>query len=73
MKKQLLILSLLITQTASAQGLPWEGPLQTIEQSISGPVARALAILAIVITGLGIAFSEGGTGLRNGTGLRKIL
>lgn len=48
------------------QPLPWEGPLNQILASFTGPVARALCILAIVVLGFGFAFSEGG-------GLRRIL
>ncbi len=32
-------------------GLPWEGPLQQIQQSITGPVAGAIALTAIAIAG----------------------
>jgi type IV secretory pathway VirB2 component (pilin) len=46
--------------------LPWEGPLNQILTSFTGPVAKALCILAIVVLGFGFAFSEGG-------GLRRIL
>ena len=46
--------------------LPWEGPLNQVLASFTGPVAQALCILAIVVLGFGFAFSEGG-------GLRRIL
>lgn len=49
---------------ASAPAMPWEGPLQTIMQSISGPVAKVIGVIAIVIAGLGIAFGESGSGVR---------
>ena len=67
--KKMLILStaiLLLSQNAYAAGagMPWEGPLDQILNSISGPVARALGVAAIIITGLGIAFGEGGGGMR---------
>lgn len=32
-------------------GLPWEGPLQQIQESINGPVAGAIALAAIAIAG----------------------
>ena len=51
---------------ASSVGMPWEGPLQQIADSISGPVAQAIAILAIVGAGLALSFGEGGGGLRRG-------
>ncbi len=31
--------------------LPWEGPLQQIQQSITGPVAGAIALAAVAIAG----------------------
>lgn len=49
--------------------MPWETPLETIMQSLSGPVAKAIGIIAIVLTGLGFAFSEGGSVLRRGIGI----
>mgnify|MGYP000240449997 CR=1 FL=1 len=44
--------------------MPWEGPLQKIMDSISGPVAKILGVIVIVIAGLGIAFGESGSGVR---------
>ena len=58
-----------VARAATANGgqpLPWEGPLSQILASFTGPVAKALCILAIVVLGFGFAFSEGG-------GLRRIL
>lgn len=49
---------------ASGSGMPWEGPLEQIVDSITGPVARAAAVIAIVIAGVTIIFSEGGGGVR---------
>ena len=49
--------------------MPWEGPLDTIMQSLSGPVAKAIGIIAIVLTGLGFAVAEGGSALRKGIGI----
>ena len=39
-------------------GLPWEGPLQTIKASITGPVAFTLSILAIVACGIGLVWGS---------------
>jgi type IV secretion system protein VirB2 len=44
--------------------LPWEGPLQKILESLTGPVAKILGVIAIVIAGFGIAFGEAGSGVR---------
>jgi len=37
--------------TGGGGNLPWETPLQTLETSIKGPVAYALALLGIVASG----------------------
>ncbi|OPX94257.1 MAG: TrbC/VIRB2 family protein [Syntrophorhabdus sp. PtaB.Bin006] len=54
---------------ASGSGLPWETPLQKILDSISGPVAKIAGVIAICLTGLGLAFGEGGGLLRKCLGI----
>lgn len=49
---------------AASSGMPWEGPMEQILDSVSGPVARAIGVGAIIVTGLGLAFGEGGNGMR---------
>jgi type IV secretory pathway VirB2 component (pilin) len=49
---------------AAGSGMPWEGPLQQVVDSLTGPVARAAGVVAIVIAGMGIMFTEGGSGVR---------
>ena len=49
---------------AAGSGMPWEGPLEQILTSLQGPVARVVGVAAIIVTGLGIAFGEGGGGMR---------
>ncbi len=49
---------------AAGSGMPWEAPLQSILQSIEGPVAKILATIVIILTGLGLAFGESGGGMR---------
>jgi len=34
--------------TGSGGGLPWETPLQNVQQSLTGPVAKGVALVAIV-------------------------
>lgn len=36
---------------AGGGGLPWEGPLQQIQESITGPVAGFIALTAVAIAG----------------------
>lgn len=54
----------MVTAYASETGLPWEGPLEKILSSLTGPVAKILGVIAIVIAGFGIAFGEAGSGMR---------
>lgn len=49
---------------AAGSGMPWEAPLEQVVDSITGPVARAAGVIAIVLAGITITFSEGGSGVR---------
>jgi type IV secretion system protein VirB2 len=49
---------------AAGSGMPCEAPLTAILQSIEGPVARIIAVIIIVITGLSLAFGETSGGFR---------
>jgi type IV secretion system protein TrbC len=49
---------------AAGSGMPWEAPLQRILDSIEGPVAKVVAVVTIIITGLSLAFGDMGGGLR---------
>lgn len=49
---------------AAGSGMPWEGPLDQILQSIEGPVARIVAVIVIILTGLALAFGETSGGMR---------
>jgi type IV secretion system protein VirB2 len=49
---------------AASAGMPWEGPLQQLVQSLTGPVAKGIGIAAIVITALGMALSESGHAMK---------
>lgn len=51
------------------QAMPWEGPITSVLNSLTGPVAQALCILAVVGLGFGMAFSEGGSTMRRAMGL----
>jgi type IV secretion system protein VirB2 len=54
---------------AGGAGMPWEGPLQKVVDSVTGPVVQAAAVIAVVIFGAGIAMSESGSGMRRGIGI----
>lgn len=62
----LAVLMLLLAGTAQAAGssMPWEGPLQSILESIQGPVARIVAVIIIIATGLALAFGDTSGGFR---------
>lgn len=36
---------------SSGGGLPWEGPLQQVQESITGPVAGFIALAAVAVAG----------------------
>ena len=65
----LILASPALAGTTGGTAMPWETPLQTVEASLSGPVAKAVGIIAIVVTGLGFAFAEGGSAMRKGIGI----
>lgn len=49
---------------AAGSGMPWEAPLQQILESIEGPVAKIIAVIVIIITGLSLAFGDTSGGFR---------
>ena len=58
--------SLVISSAAHAAGsnMPWEQPLNQILQSVEGPVAKILAVIIIITTGLTVAFGDTSGGFR---------
>lgn len=50
--------------TAAGSSMPWEAPLQSILESIEGPVAKIVAVIVIIVTGLSLAFGETSGGFR---------
>ena len=56
---------------AAGTNMPWEGPLDRVVTSLTGPVAKGLGVLAIVGLGFAFAFSEGGSTLRRRPGRRR--
>lgn len=49
---------------AAGSNMPWEAPLQSILESVQGPVARIVAVIIIIITGLSLAFGDTSGGFR---------
>ena len=49
---------------AAGSGMPWEAPLQLILESVQGPVAKIVAVIIIIATGLALAFGDTSGGFR---------
>ena len=61
-----LIITCFLVNPALAAGsnMPWEQPLNQILQSVQGPVAKILAVIIIIMTGLTLAFGDTSGGFR---------
>jgi type IV secretion system protein TrbC len=55
-----IVLSVAANCFAAGSGMPWENPVARILDSITGPTAKAFGVIAIVLVGLAVAYSEGG-------------
>jgi type IV secretion system protein VirB2 len=62
----MLVSGALITTPAWAAGssMPWEQPLNQILESVQGPVAKIIAVIIIIVTGLTLAFGDSSGGFR---------
>ena len=59
------LLACAVTPAHSAgSNMPWEQPLEQILQSIEGPVAKIMAVIIIIVTGLTLAFGDTSGGFR---------
>ncbi|HEV8406666.1 MAG TPA: TrbC/VirB2 family protein [Sphingomicrobium sp.] len=62
-----LFLSMLLIASnahAAGTGMPWEQPLEKVLESVEGPVAKIVAVIIIITTGLTLAFGETAGGFR---------
>jgi len=59
-----LLLAIAIPAHAAGSNMPWEAPLQSLLDSIQGPVARIIAVIVIITTGLALAFGDTSGGFR---------
>src|SRR3546814_5475677 len=59
-----LALTLATQVQAAGSGMPWEEPLQQVLESVQGPVAKIVAVIIIIVTGLTLAFGETAGGFR---------
>ena len=60
----ILYLSFMSAAYAAGTNMPWEQPLQQILDSVQGPVAKIVAVIVIIVTGLTWAFGETAGGFR---------
>ncbi len=60
----LLGLAIATAAHAAGSGMPWEEPLQQVLESVQGPVAKIVAVIIIIVTGLTLAFGETAGGFR---------
>ncbi|MBR0682889.1 conjugal transfer protein TrbC [Roseomonas eburnea] len=59
-----LCLALAAPAHAAGSNMPWEQPLQQVLESIEGPVAKIIAVIIIIVTGLTLAFGDTSGGFR---------
>lgn len=59
-----LALAIAASAHAAGSGMPWEEPLQKVLESVQGPVAKIVAVIIIIVTGLTLAFGETAGGFR---------
>ena len=60
------VVSMMMAPAAYASGssMPWETPLNSILQSVQGPVAKIISVIIITVTGLSLAFGDTSGGFR---------
>ena len=56
----MMLLAFLLSPAVTFAQAPWERAATNLETSFTGPLARSLALVAIVIGGLMFMFGEGG-------------
>ena len=49
-----------LAHDAAQAALPWEGPLEELEESITGTVAKVITAIVVCVSGMMIAMGEGG-------------
>jgi type IV secretion system protein TrbC len=58
------VLTMSSAAQAAGSNMPWEQPLNQILQSVEGPVAKIIAVIVIITTGLSLAFGDTSGGFR---------
>ncbi len=60
-KRTALAIAMLYTAHAEAStsgGLPWDGPIQTLQNDLTGPVATGISVVAFLAAGAALVFGE---------------
>ena len=45
-------------EASTSGGLPWDGPIQTLQNDLTGPVATAISVVAFLAAGAALVFGE---------------
>lgn len=45
-------------EASTAGGLPWDGPIQTLQNDLTGPVATGISVVAFLAAGAALVFGE---------------
>lgn len=56
----ILVTDLLMPGSALAASLPWEGPLKTLSDSLTGDLAKTVCAAVVCVSGIFVALGEGG-------------
>lgn len=45
-------------EASTSGGLPWDGPIQTLQNDLTGPVATGISVVAFLAAGAALVFGE---------------
>ena len=45
-------------EASTSGGLPWDGPIQTLQNDLTGPVATGISVVAFLAAGSALVFGE---------------
>lgn len=61
-------ISTAFANTTGGQSMPWDGPLQTLVNNLSGPTAGIVMLIGIILSGYHLIKGDHGRGLHLGFG-----
>ncbi|KXW56480.1 TrbC/VirB2 family protein [Ferrovum sp. PN-J185] len=53
-----LLLTSLYSHATTMGGLPWDTPIKTLQDDLTGPVATGISVIAFLATGAALVFGE---------------